>query len=393
MTEDHDGCIYLDYNATTPIWPEVAEAMEPYLTKFGNPSSTSHAYGRAAKEALELARWQVAELIGARPDEIFFTSCGTESDNWAIWSAAMTSRRRDPSIIPHVVASEIEHPAVLNCLISLKALGLLDFTTIPVTKEGIVETRTLEQAIIPGRTVLITVMHSNNETGALQPVHEITRVAQTRGVLMHTDAAQSIGKVPVDVTSLDIDMMTIVGHKFGAPKGVAALYCRKSAQSSLGSFLFGGGQELGCRAGTENVMLIAGLGKAAEIARNELHLRVVELARLRDDLQRRLQAAFPVEQVRINGPVDPALRLPNTLSIAIRGVQADSVLKRLGDKLAASAGAACHTEGGSVSGVLKAMGVQPEWAIGTMRLSVGRGSTPEDVAKAAELIVEACRNE
>lgn len=387
-----DGCIYLDYNGTTPIWPEVAEAMKPYLEEFGNPSSTSHVYGKRARNAVDNARNQVAKLIGARPEEIYFTSCGTESDNWAIWGTTMAARMKDRTIIPHVVTSSIEHPAVLKYLESLEDLGLIEFSKVPVSKEGIIDPSDVEEAIDPSRTVLVTVMHSNNETGAIQPVEKVAQIARKYGVLMHSDAAQSIGKVSVNVKDLDVDMMTIVGHKFGAPKGVAALFCKKGLESNLQNFLCGGSQESGHRAGTENLLHIVGLGKAAEIASHELPQSTIRFAALRNELQYRLQNAFSEGRTRVNGPLKENDRLPNTLNISILGVKASSILSKLGDQLAASAGAACHTGGARISDVLAAMQVSEEWAAGTIRLSVGRGTKMEDIEAAVDLITKACRD-
>ncbi|KAL4433218.1 hypothetical protein ABPG77_003266 [Micractinium sp. CCAP 211/92] len=384
------GCTYLDWNATTPVFPEVAEAMQPYLAAFGNPSS-AHAFGRPCKEAVDLARRQVAAMVGAESDEIHFTSCGTEADAWAIWGAAMAARSRHGSgFLPHVVTSCIEHPAVLETLASLSAHGLLSYTAVPANEEGLVSAADVAAAIQPD-TVLITVMHSNNEVGSVQPIAELSALARLRGILMHSDAAQSVGKVAVDVGQLGVDMLTVVGHKFGAPKGVAALYIRRGVQ--IERLLCGGGQEFGRRAGTESVLLLAGLGAAAAIVSRELPATAAHMAALRDSLQQQLLAGLPAGVARVNGPAEPAARLPNTLSIGIAGIQASSLLAELSERLAASAGAACHSSGSAVSSVLRAMGVPTTHAVGTLRLSVGRHTTQADVDAAVQMILEYVRRQ
>ncbi|KAG7670899.1 hypothetical protein Ndes2526A_g01318 [Nannochloris sp. 'desiccata'] len=390
--EEHSSCVYLDYNATTPIFPEVAEAMKPYLTEFGNPSS-NHPYGRKCKQAVELARQQVARLINAQPSEIYFCSCGTEADNWAIWGAIVASRAQNPMLMPHVVTSAIEHPAILEQLKMLQGLGLVSYTTVGVNSEGIVNVTDLLEALeTPStRPCLLTIMHSNNEVGSLQPIAEVAKLAQCTGILVHSDAAQSIGKVPVDVKQLGVDMLTLVGHKFGAPKGVAALYIKDGvSKTKVSNFLCGGGQENGRRAGTENVLLIVGLGKAAEIAYNELERTKNHMAYLRNELQRLLKEQTPEGlKVQVNGPIDPQLRLPNTLSISFNGISSSQLLSELSEEVAASAGAACHSSNSPViSSVLAAMQVPNEYALGTLRLSVGRHTTEEDVKRGADLIIK-----
>ncbi|GAB4817205.1 hypothetical protein N2152v2_004251 [Parachlorella kessleri] len=360
--------------------------MEPYLHRnFGNPSS-SHFFGTPCKAAVELARQRVADLVAASPQEIYFTSCGTESDNWAIWGAVMAARQRQPGgPPPHVVTSFIEHPAVLEALQAWQQLGLLKYTAVPVDGQGLVDPADVAAAVTP-HTALVTIMHSNNEVGSLQPIREIAQLARDRGVLVHSDAAQSIGKVPVDVKKLGVDMLTIVGHKFGAPKGVAALYVRHSVH--IAKFLHGGGQERGKRAGTENVLLLAGLGKAAEIAQEELQETSRHMAAMRDRLKQQLRSRLPQGMVRINGPTNTGQQLPNTLSISLRGISASGLLGQLSSQLAASAGAACHSHGGpSISAVLAAMQVPEEFAVGTLRLSCGRHTTAAEVNRAVDLIV------
>jgi cysteine desulfurase len=381
-------CIYLDYSATTPIFPEVAEAMKPYLTEFGNPSS-NHPYGRKCKEAVELARQHVAHLVNAQPSEIYFCSCGTEADNWAIWGAIAAYRKENPGAMPHVLTSAIEHPAVLEQLKMLEGLGLVTYTVVGVNSEGIVYLDSIMSSVTP-QTCLITLMHSNNEVGSLQPIAKVAAFARSKGILMHSDAAQSIGKVHVDVKELGVDMLTIVGHKFGAPKGVAALYIKDGVpETKVSNFLCGGGQENGRRAGTENVLLIVGLGKAAEIAYNELERTKNHMAHLRIELKRLLIEGTDESCVQVNGPVDSQWKLPNTLSISFKGISSSQLLGELSEVLAASAGAACHSSDGPIiSSVLSAMQVPNEYALGTLRLSVGRHTTEEDVKRGADLIIK-----
>eukprot|EP00891_Asterochloris_glomerata_P000329 jgi/Astpho2/329/fgenesh1_pm.00010_%23_29_t len=368
--------IYLDHNATTPVFPEVAQAIQDLLPEhWGNPSST-HARGKLAKMQLDTARAQVATMLGADPGEIVFTSCGTESDSWAIWGAVTGPAGR-------------AHPAILRTLDGLAEQGLLSYTLVGTSPEGQVSPAAVRAALTEA-TVLCTLMHSNNETGALQPVKETAGIARQHGILMHSDAAQSIGKVPVNMGELGVDLLTIVGHKFGAPKGVAALYIRSGVQ--LGPMFMGGGQESGRRAGTENVLLAAALGVAAGIVSQELESNHQHMQGLRDSLQHQLLQHFGRENLHINGPTGSTQRLPNTLSISIRGLQATQLLEDLSSSLAASAGAACHSgQHASMSHVLEAMQVPLDLALGTLRISVGRHTTQEDVDSAVRLIAEAAQ--
>eukprot|EP00242_Pyramimonas_sp_CCMP2087_P014617 CAMPEP_0198200592 /NCGR_PEP_ID=MMETSP1445-20131203/3584_1 /TAXON_ID=36898 /ORGANISM="Pyramimonas sp., Strain CCMP2087" /LENGTH=444 /DNA_ID=CAMNT_0043870713 /DNA_START=150 /DNA_END=1484 /DNA_ORIENTATION=- len=386
--EQHQTCIYLDYNATSPIFPEVAVEMTPFLfTHFGNPSS-GHVFARPCAAALKLARERMAKLIGCDVGEILFTSCGSESDNHAITGVVAASRERLDGATPHVVASTIEHPAILECLSALQTEGRLTYTLVPVDAEGLLTAAQVAEAMTPN-TVLVTIMHSNNEIGTLQPIGEISKVAKAKGAVMHTDAAQSFGKVPVKAKELGADLITCVGHKFGAPKGVAALYVRKG--TPMHKLLHGGGQESGLRAGTENVLLISGLGKAADLYETEASSTTAHLSSLRDHLQATLvkECTAIGVNVRVNGPLDDAKRLPNTLSISVEGLSASVLLHNLQDMLAASAGAACHTGGGpAISGVLKAIDLPEAFALGTLRLSVGRHTCREDVDRAVDLIME-----
>lgn len=387
MANTPESCIYLDYNATTPIWNEVADTMKPYLKEFGNPSS-NHPYGRTCAEAVQLARSQVAALIGAQPEEIYFCSCGTEADNWAIWGTVAAARRRHPGIKPHVVTSAVEHPAVLQYLSALRDMDILEYTAVSVDDEGFVDIKEVED-VLTDATCLVTIMHANNEVGTLQPVSEIAAIARNRNILIHTDAAQAVGKIKVHVNELGVNMCTVVGHKIGAPKGIAVLYIKDGTQ--IDRFLHGGGQERGMRAGTENVLLAVGMGKAAEIARIELEENHRRMAELRNDLCDALLRGLPEGSARVNGPADPSKRLPNTLNISIRGIVGTVLLHELSEQVAASAGSACHASNGGVSSVLWAMGVPRDWAIGTLRLSVGRHTTPNDVQIGAELLLRRIR--
>ncbi|MDO8567219.1 MAG: aminotransferase class V-fold PLP-dependent enzyme, partial [Dehalococcoidales bacterium] len=324
--------IYLDYNATTPIDHAVQEAMLPYLVEyFGNPSTT-HAYGLPVKEAIERARQQVASLIGATPEEIIFTSGGSESDNHAIVGTALANSHRGK----HIITMRIEHPAVLNtCRYLEERLGF-KVTYVSVDKYGLVDPADIRRAIT-GETVLITIMHANNEVGTIEPIAEIGEIAREREILFHTDAAQSCGKVKVDVNELKVDLLTIAGHKLYAPKGIGALFIRRGVQ--IDSLIHGAGQENGRRAGTENVPYIVGLGTACEIARQELTEYGAKVKDLRDKLHSRIVQGLGEKSVHLNG--HPERRLPNTLNISIRSIVGDELLSRM-PELAASTGAACH---------------------------------------------------
>jgi len=371
--------IYLDYNATTPVDPLVVEAIRPFLDHyFGNPSSV-HAYGIQSKNALEAARRQVAALLNAHTDEIIFTSGGTESNNFAIKGAAFARR----SSGKHIITSRIEHPAVTEVCHFLEREGFT-VSWLEVDEFGLVDPREVEKAIRP-QTVLISLMHANNETGTIQPVEEIGRIARAHGILFHTDAAQSVGKIPIDVEQMNVDLLSVAGHKLYAPKGVGALYIRRGVR--LEKLIHGADHETNQRAGTENVMEIVGLGKAAEIARQEL-LRgsVSKLTELRDLLHQGILAAIP--SVRLNG--HPELRLPNTLSLGFAGVEAPLLLAAM-KEVAASAGAACHADHVDISQVLTAMQVPYDFALGTVRFSTGRMTTHEEVEKAIPAVVGAWR--
>lgn len=372
-----NGPIYLDYNATTPIAPEVLEAMLPWLgEQFGNPSS-SHPHGRRAAAAVAQARAQVATLIGADPAEIVFTGCATEANNLALLGVA---EAQAPTGRRHLIVSAVEHPAVLEPARVLRERGW-DVTVLPVDQAGRVSPGTFAAALRPD-TALASVMHANNEVGTLQPIAELARLASKRGVLFHTDAAQSAGKVELDVGALGVDLLTLAGHKFHAPKGVGALYVR--AGTPIRPVLFGADQEHGLRPGTENVAAIVALGAAAALAAGALPELTTRLRSLRDRLHERLAAAVP--GLVLNGHAEH--RLPNTLHVSFPGVSGRALLAEAAQTVAASVGSACHSEHDTVSGVLAAMGIDAARAAGAVRLSVGRGTTPEAIDRAAEALVD-----
>jgi cysteine desulfurase len=373
------GPVYLDYNATTPVDPRVVEAMLPYLTThFGNPSS-AHTYAEPAHAALDRARDQVAALLGTAGKRIVFAGSGSEANNLALRGAVLTSGVDRP----HLVTQSTEHPAVLNTCRALARLHGVDVTILPVDSTGLVDPADLAAAITP-RTVLVTIMSANNETGVLQPVTDLARVAHDHGVLFHTDAAQIAGKLPLDAGAVDVDLLTVVGHKMYAPKGIAALYVR--AGVALEPIVYGGGQEHGLRAGTENVALAVALGAAARFAADDLaaggHHR---LQALRDRLHRGIADALP-GRVLLNGAADR--RLPNTLNVSIAGTRGDELLGAA-PGLAASTGSACHAGSTEPSPVLQAMGLGRERALSAVRLSVGRWTTDEDVDYATSLLAKA----
>lgn len=365
--------IYLDYNATTPIDPRVAEAMRPYLTDhFGNPSS-NHYFGRQARQAVEAARQQVAQMIGAAPDEIVFTSGGTESNNWAIKSVAETFRPRGN----HIITSAIEHPAVLEVCEYLENHGFR-VTRVPVDSAGMISVDSVANVITPD-TILITIMHANNEVGTIQPIAEISRLARSNDIIMHTDAAQSVGKIPVNVSDLGVDLLSIAGHKLYAPKGIGALYIRKGLR--LDKLMHGANHELNRRAGTENVLEIVGLGKASELVGENLGEYQKHYVKMRDRLEAGLKNLGV--DLKVNG--HPTRRLPNTCSVSFQNLEANTILDEM-DRVAASAGAACHAESVEVSSVLEAMTLPLDYAMGTVRFSVGRQTTTGEIDQALKEI-------
>ena len=370
MTDDP---IYLDHNATTPVLPEVVDAMLPYLREhFGNPSS-AHVYGARARRAVSRAREQVAAFLGCDPEEVFFTSGGTEANNLAIRGVAEAAVERS-----HVVTTVIEHPASARpCAWLEKRVHRV--TRIGVDQDGRVRLEDAREAI-DADTALVTVMHSNNETGVLQPVADLARLAHAAGAVIHTDAAQSVGKVPLRVRDLDVDLLSVAGHKLYAPKGVGALYVKRG--TPLASFTLGASQEQGLRPGTENVAAIVGLGAACQAVGRDMEAAAARMKTLRDLLWTRLASGIP--GLGLNGHRD--LRLPNTLNARFPRASATAVLEGA-PEVAASTGSACHDGSETASDVILAMGVSPQDALGSVRLTLGRKTTEQQIASAAEALV------
>src|SRR5580692_9809410 len=378
--------VYFDYNATTPVEPQVLEAMLPYFSAdFANASSI-HTPGQRARAAVETAREQVAALVGARPQEIVFTSGGTESDNHAIFGViaarvpqpilAVHSSQHAP---PHIITTTIEHEAVLNACQAAEKQGI-EVTYLGVDREGRINPEALRRAIRP-ETTLITVMHANNELGTVQPLEEIGRIAKEQKIYFHTDAVQSAGKVPIDVNALNVDLLSLSGHKLYAPKGVGALYVRSGTR--LRQLLYGGQHQRGFRPGTENVAGIVGLGTAAEIARNSIASEASRVSALRQKLERGLLERIP--QIGVNGAL--ALRTPNTTNIMFRGIEGEALVIALDLKgLACSTGAACSSGAVEPSHVLTAIGLPAEDARASLRFSLGRHTAAADIDLALQVI-------
>lgn len=366
--------IYLDHNATTPVDPGVLEAMLPYLAgEFGNASSI-HTFGQRARAAVETAREQVATLLNARPQEVVFTSGGTESDNQAIFGIAS-----GVSPAPHIITSTIEHEAVLNTCQALEKQGVA-ITYLPVDEQGLVHLAELRRAL-RRETVLISLMHANNELGTVQPLEEIGRIAAEADIYFHSDAVQSAGKIPVDVQALQVDLLSVSGHKFYGPKGVGALYIK--SRTPLRQFLYGGHHQRGFRPGTENVAGIVGLGKAAEIARVSLEQDAARISRLRDALQQGLLARIPDSHV--NGA--QAACTPNTCNMAFSGIEGEALVIALDLRgLACSTGAACSSGAVEPSHVLTAIGLSPSEARASIRFSLGRHTTEAEIKAALEIV-------
>ncbi|KAL3765927.1 hypothetical protein ACHAW5_003895 [Stephanodiscus triporus] len=440
--KDTDKCVYLDFNATTPIYPPVLEAMLPFLTEhYGNPSS-SHYFGQEPKRAVDKARRSLLRVIkpsledGSDASSIVFTGCGTESNNLAIRLSLLSSlHKADMNGLLHVISTNVEHPAITQCLNSYSAQGgwltpKILVTYVPVDDDGLVSIDDVIHAFRPN-TVLVTVMTANSEVGSIQPVFGIAKECRKREVIFHTDAAQAVGKMDLRElanSSIGADMVTLVGHMFGAPKGIAALYIRpgvfnesgrKDPQNDGSVLLLGGGQESGRRGGTtENVPYIVGMGRAAEMLFEKKHglvgwqYNVQHMEAMRKRLLINIARVLDVEYckfllnyieepgdeciVRQNGPADPAQRLPNTLSIGIKGIRSGELLANIGNLVGCSAGSACHSsysETMSYSSILKAMNVPPEHAVGTLRLSVGPDTTEKDVDFAAEVIIKEAKRQ
>ena len=366
--------VYLDHNASTPVHPEVLQAMLPYFSeRFGNPSSV-HGFGREAREGLETAREQIAGFLRVSKDEIVFTSGGTESDNLGIKGIAAARRSG------HIVTSQIEHHAVLRTCEMLETQGFT-VTYLPVDEYGMVRPEDLERAIRPD-TILVSLMHANSEVGTLQPMSEIGRITRGHGVPLHVDAVQTFGKVPIDVDAFGIDLLSFSGHKIYGPKGVAGLYIRKGTK--MAAVQHGGDHERRRRAGTENVAGLVGFGKAVEVRGREMAGEAVRLTGLRDRLWEGIRAR--VDEVRLNG--HPTLRLPGTCNMCFRSVESESIVLGLDLKgIATSAGSACTSGSVEPSYVLVAMGLPLDWAMGSVRCSLGRSTTAEDIDYVVDSVV------
>ncbi|WP_025772980.1 cysteine desulfurase NifS [Neomoorella thermoacetica] len=370
--------VYLDHSATTPVRPEVLEAMLPFLKDeaFGNPS-TVYSYGREAKKALEEAREKVANLIGARPEEIFFTSGGTEADNLALIGTAAANEKKGR----HIITSSIEHHAVLHTAQYLLRHGF-KVTFLPVTPEGLVRVEDVEKAITD-ETILISIMHVNNEVGTIQPIKEIGKLARERGIIFHTDAVQSVGKLPVNVDELGVDLLSASGHKIYGPKGIGCLYIRKGTK--INPILYGGAQERKRRPGTENMPGIVGFGRAAELAGQELESEMERLQALRDKLIDGILTR--IEDVQLNG--DPRQRVATNANFSFRYCEGESILLSLDMKgICASSGSACTSGSLDPSHVLLAMGIPHEVAHGSVRMTLGRDNTEEDIDYVLEVMPE-----
>jgi len=376
--------IYLDHNATTPVEPAVLDAMLPYFSAdFGNAASI-HTPGQRARYAVETAREQVAALLGARPQEIIFTSGGTESDNHAIFGIV----RNHPGATKHIITTQIEHEAVLNACQFLEkdSGGSIEVTYLPVDQNGLVDPEAVRNAIRP-QTALITIMHANNELGTVQPLEQIGKIAAQNDIFFHIDAVQSAGKIPLDVNVLNVDLLAISGHKFYAPKGTGALYIRGGTR--LRQLLYGGHHQRGFRPGTENVPGIVGLGKAAELARAALSDDASRLSLLRDHLEKELLTRIP--QSRANAAVAP--RTPNTTNITFPGLEGEALIISLDLKgLSCSTGAACSSGAVEPSHVLTAIGLCAEDARASIRFSLGRHTTAQEIATALEIVPAAVKD-
>jgi cysteine desulfurase len=374
--------IYLDYHATTPCDPRVVEAMGPFFAEeFGNPASRTHAYGWNAEQALEGAREEVARLIGARRQEIVFTSGATEANNLALFGVARAGRDRGD----HVVVCRTEHKSVLDPCRALEKEGFR-VTEVAVRRDGIIDVGGLIDALRPG-TLLVSVMHANNEIGVVQPLAEMSRAARERGVLVHTDAAQSVGKIPVDVDELGVDLLSISAHKLYGPKGIGALYVRKRRpRIEMRALLYGGGHERGLRSGTLPVPLCVGLGRACTISGEGMGEEAVRTAAFRDRLWNRLRE--DLDSIRLNG--DSEQRLPGNLNVRFLGVESSALILALPD-VALSAGSACTSATPEPTHVLRALGLPAEEALASIRIGVGRFTTEAEIDRAAERIVAEVR--
>ncbi len=369
--------IYLDYNATTPVDPEVADALWPYIQRhYGNPSS-SYTIGQSNKEAINLAREQVAAILKAKPEEIIFTGSATESNNLAIRGAALANQDKGR----HIITSVIEHPAVLEVCSYLATMGF-EITHIPIDKNGIVDPQDIENAVRPD-TILISIMHANNEVGSIQPITEISAIARKYGITFHSDAAQSVGKIETNTESLGVALMTVAGHKLYAPKGIGALYIKEGIK--INKLLYGARQEKGLRPGTENVAFIVALGKACEIALRDFDQNVRTMLSAKEHLHNSLKTRLG-NSVILNGR--PEKTLPNTLSVAFPGVDGHRLTNSLSSLLMISTGSACHANTVEVSSVLKAMRLEHSIASGTIRISTGKFTSFTEIDQSVEILCD-----
>jgi cysteine desulfurase len=370
--------IYLDNNASTPVDPEVSDAMFSCLRRdFGNPSS-GHVQGRRAKEVLESSRKYIADLLGCSQKEIYFTSGGTEANNLALSGTCLHHQTG------HIITSAIEHPSVFNTVKHLESRGF-KATYIESDSTGLINLEELSKAVRKD-TILISIMHSNNETGVIQPIEEIGKLAKTQGIPLHVDAAQSIGKSHFTLRNSPVDILTLVPHKFYGPKGVGALYIRCGVKIS--PLMFGADHEMGLRPGTENIPGVAGFAKACQITMRDLDLRVTHTSYLREILLEKLQNG--ISDIVRNG--HRTMSLPNTLNLCIPGISSDDLVNKIADQVAISSGSACHSGGRMPSRVLKSMGLSDLEALSSIRLSVGKDNTEEEIQKASEIIIAAVRD-
>ncbi|MDY6916124.1 MAG: cysteine desulfurase family protein [Candidatus Cloacimonadota bacterium] len=367
--------IYLDYNATTPLAPEAAVAMQPFLGKYyGNPSSL-HKYGQTMRLALGKARKQVANLINSQPSQIIFTSGGTESNNLALIGYAMANRKKGN----HVITSKIEHPAIINVCRHLEKLGY-ETTYLPVDRYGFVKPSSLKKALRPA-TILVSIMHANNEIGTIQPILQLAKIAHEHGAAFHTDAAQSCGKISADVKKMQVDMLSLAGHKLYGPPGCGALFV--ASHIKLQNIIFGAGQELGLRPGTENVLALVGLGAACQVASEKMEENRSWMQQCSQNLYEKIKQHWP--QVHLNGTREK--KLPNTLNLSFPGWLAEEFLEQT-PQIAASAGSACHSGEESISPVLAALGTNLRLARGSIRFSTGRFTTLSEIDQASKLIIK-----
>ena len=369
--------VYMDHAATTPVDPEVVEAMTPYFTEIYGNASSLHSFGREAHNAMEEARSRVARLINASPEEIIFTAGGTESDNIAIKGAAYANRSKGD----HIITTTIEHPAVLETCRNLERQGF-KASYIPVGKDGLIELESLRKAVTE-RTIVITIMHANNEIGAIEPIEEIAEIARTKSVIFHSDAVQSAGKIAIDVKEIGIDLLSISAHKIYGPKGIGALYIRKGTR--LEPIIHGGGHERGLRSSTENIPGIVGLGKAAELAERRMSEDTAHLTNLRDQLIK--STLSEIEESYLNG--HPTKRLPNNAHFRFTGIEGEALILNLDERgIAASTGSACSSKKLLPSHVLMAIGLDEVQAHGSLRLTLGRENTKEDVEYVLQVLPE-----